>query len=80
MDILAESEAMGRASWYALFEGERQEYVVGFQGEHAARPAMDLLRAFRSANVPCRRTAVSDTGPAHELSAQARASVRRWPR
>jgi hypothetical protein len=76
LDALTEAGFGARGRWSALIDGDRQEYVMVFEGEDAARDAIDLMGMLAAAEMRCRRITVTDVLPAHELVARSRETAR----
>ena len=74
--VLAAGSPAARATWCALADGDRQEYLVAFEGDDAASAAVDLMTSLAAAEVRCRRLAVSELMPAVSLLRRAQAATR----
>jgi hypothetical protein len=74
--LLADAVALARASWYGMCDGDQQEYMIAFDGRHAARDAVDLMTILDGARIPARRTVVGDVGTVHSLVGQAQHRAR----
>jgi DNA-binding MarR family transcriptional regulator len=73
--VLGDIEVVAQAAWSALCDGERQEYVVVFDGD-SSRPALDLMTALSAAEIRCRRASVVHVAPIDQLAQQARRAAR----
>jgi hypothetical protein len=80
-EVLASSEAIARASWFALLDGEPQELAVAFGGDgDALGGALDLMAELRGARLAARRSVVVGLGSSESLvirSARASRAARR---
>ena len=71
MRVLADVRVMSPATWVALCDGERQEYIVSFSGEEPATAAVDLMGALAAARIRARRASIAQVVATHRLVAQA---------
>jgi len=65
---LAASQALVRASWFALLDGDPQALAIVFDGPDAAHSALDLMTELLTAKLRARRTALSSIGSIEELT------------
>jgi DNA-binding MarR family transcriptional regulator len=76
LHVISNSGAAGQATWSALCDGDRQEYVIAFDGDGSDRLAVDLMAALSAAKIRVRRTSVSQVRPMSEMLEQARRALR----
>ena len=70
-EALASSEAIARASWFALLDGQPQELAVAFGGDrNALGGALDLMAELCGASLTARRSVVVGLGSSESLGAQ----------
>ena len=68
--VLSDPTYTRRAQWFALEEGDPQEFVIAFDPD-AAEAALTLMAVFAAAEIRCRRSYISRVGPTGRLVGQA---------
>jgi hypothetical protein len=76
LETLAGDGAVAYASWFALCDGEPQEYAIAFVGEEAVESAADLMAELRGADLRARRTTITEVLPIERLMQRARRTAR----
>jgi len=72
LDVLSNAELMAKARWWALCDGDRQEYVIAFDADSSHQPMLELTAVLSAAKIGHRRASLSPIRPARELVAHAR--------
>jgi hypothetical protein len=76
LEALAAGGALPNASWFALCDGEPQEYAIAFAGAEAAESAADLMAELRGAALRARRATIAEVLPIERLMKRARRTAR----
>lgn len=76
LEALATEGALVQASWFALCDGEPQEFAIAFTGEEAIESAADLMAELRGADLRARRATVTEVLPIERLAQRARRTAR----
>lgn len=67
-EVLADPEHTKGAAWFALSDGDPQEYMIAFEGEGAVGNARQLVSVLTAANIRCRRAHISEVGTISRLA------------
>jgi hypothetical protein len=67
LDVLADAQMTAGASWSALLDGGRQEFMVVFDGRDSAEQAIQFEAALSRVDVPAHRAAVTRVQRSDEL-------------
>ncbi len=76
LEALAAGDALIQASWFALCDGEPQEYAIAFCGRDAIETAADLMAELGGASLRARRTTIAEVQPIERLMQRARRTAR----
>jgi DNA-binding MarR family transcriptional regulator len=76
LHVIGDSGAATQATWSALCDGDRQEYMIAFEGDGSDQLAVDLMAALSAAKIRVRRASVSNVRPISETLEQARRATR----
>jgi hypothetical protein len=76
LEALAAGGALPNASWFALCDGEPQEYAIAFAGAEAVEWAADLMAELRGAELRARRATITEVLPIERLTQRARRTAR----
>jgi DNA-binding Lrp family transcriptional regulator len=76
LEVLGDAELMAQATWSAVCDGDRQEYVIVFDGGASHQPVLDLMAVLSAAALPHRRASISQIRPAAQLARQAQRARR----
>ncbi len=68
--VTAEAAAASQVEWTALIDGEPQECLMAFAGEHAVDLANDLMSRLASAEISCRRATVAQVLLGHRFGSR----------
>jgi hypothetical protein len=66
--VLGNAEGLTKAAWYSTCDGDTQECLVVFDGEHATSDALDLMAILAGARIPARRAVIGDVGSIAQLA------------
>lgn len=75
MEALDVSELLAKASWFALCDGQPQEYVVAFVDPDAVPNAQALVAELQGARLAARRASVTQVDDAGALVAEAKTAA-----
>jgi hypothetical protein len=72
--VTAQAGPSSQMEWVALIDGEPQECLMAFAGDHAVDLANDLMSRLAAAEIRCRRATVAQVLLGHRFGARVRPS------
>lgn len=75
-EVLSDPDQTQGGSWYALSDGDPQEYVIAFKGKDALINSRRLVAVLTAANVTCRRAHISEVGDICDLASRSEEEMR----
>jgi hypothetical protein len=76
LQALASAGSLRRAVWFALCDGEPQQYAIAFAGDEAIEAATDLMAELRGAELRAQRANVTEVQSIDRLAQRAKRSAR----
>lgn len=70
--VTAEAGPASQVEWVALIDGEPQECLMAFAGDHAVDLANDLMSRLAAAEIRCRRATVAQILHGHRFGSRPR--------
>jgi hypothetical protein len=75
MEAFDESTVLTAASWYAVCDGQPQEYLIAFGGDEAVANAQTLVAELQGSGLTARRSTVAHAARAEHLVTHAKAAA-----